>query len=159
MLKTLILSICFVFHPVHVTLTSIDYVPEADSFKVFVRLYYDDFLLDFRLSWGEGPSVNLSDNQIFPKNLMWQYINEKINIFVNDKQLNGQLVDLKLVGNEISMDLLYSSRKKPKTITVKNMIMTQLYSDQANMTIIRVNDFEEGIKLTSEVTEQTFKLN
>jgi hypothetical protein len=159
MLKTLILSICFVFHPVHVTLTSIDYVPEADSFKVFVRLYYDDFLLDYRLSRGEGPSVNLSDNQIFPKNLMWQYINEKINIFVNDKQLNGQLVDLKLVGNEISMDLLYSSRKKPKTITVKNMIMTQLYSDQANMTIIRVNDFEEGIKLTSEVTEQTFKLN
>ncbi|MCJ7447786.1 MAG: hypothetical protein MUO72_08840 [Bacteroidales bacterium] len=159
MLKTLILSICFVVHPVHVTLTSIDYVPKSDSFKVFVRMYYDDFLLDYRLSRGEGQSVNLSDNQIFPKNLMWQYINEKINIFVNDRQLNGQLVDLKRVDNEISMDLLYSSGKKPRTITVKNMIMTQLYSDQANMTIIRINDFEEGIKLTSEVTEQTFKLN
>lgn len=159
MLKILILSLCFIFHPVHVTLTSIDYVQEADSFKVFIRMYYDDFLLDYRLSRGEGQSVNLSDNQIFPKDLMWQYINEKINIFVNDKQLNGQLVDLKLVDNEISMDLLYSYGKKPRTITVKNMIMTQLYSDQANMTIIRVNDFEEGIKLTSEVMEQTFKLN
>jgi len=159
MLKTLILSIFFISHPVHVTLTSIDYVRETDSFKVFVRMYYDDFLLDYRLSRGEEQSVNLSDNQVFSKDLMKQYINEKINIFVNDRQLTGQLVDLKLVDNEISMDLLYGFGKKPRTITVKNMIMTKLYSDQANMTIIRINDFEEGIKLTSEVMEQTFKLN
>jgi hypothetical protein len=35
MLKTLFFSIWFLFHPVHVTLTSIDYMPETDSFNVF----------------------------------------------------------------------------------------------------------------------------
>jgi translation elongation factor P/translation initiation factor 5A len=56
------------------------------------------------------------------------------------------------------MNLVYKSDKKPKTISVKNMIMTGLYNDQANMTLIRVDDFEEGIKLTPEQTEQTFNL-
>jgi hypothetical protein len=36
--------------------------------------------------------------------------------------------------------------------------MTELYADQANMMIIRVNDFEEGVKLTPEIREQTFNL-
>jgi hypothetical protein len=159
MLKTLFLSICFIIHPVHVTLTSIDYIPEADSFNVFVRMYYDDFLLDFRLSSEEEQSEDFSDYKTFPKNLMWQYINKKLNILVNNKQLKGELVDLKLADNEISIDLLYTAERKPRIITVKNLIMTQLYSDQANMTIIRISDFEEGVKLTSEKTEQTFKLN
>ena len=36
--------------------------------------------------------------------------------------------------------------------------MTDLYADQSNMVIVKVNDFEEGVKLTSEITEQTFKI-
>jgi hypothetical protein len=36
--------------------------------------------------------------------------------------------------------------------------MTGLYTDQANMVIVRIKDFEEGVKLTSELTEQTFKI-
>jgi len=37
--------------------------------------------------------------------------------------------------------------------------MTNLYNDQANMTIVRVSDFEEGVKLTPEKREQLFILN
>ena len=49
MLRTFFFQFGFFFHPVHVTLTSIDYVPEIDSFKVFVRMYFDDFLRDYKL--------------------------------------------------------------------------------------------------------------
>ena len=50
MFRTSIFSIWFAFHPVHVTLTSIDFIPERDSFKVFVRMYFDDFLLDSKVN-------------------------------------------------------------------------------------------------------------
>ncbi len=36
--------------------------------------------------------------------------------------------------------------------------MTGLYSDQSNMVIVRVKDFEEGVKLTPDITEKTFKI-
>ena len=36
--------------------------------------------------------------------------------------------------------------------------MTDLHNDQSNMLIVRINDFEEGIKMTSDLTEQTFKI-
>jgi hypothetical protein len=159
MLKTLILSIVLLFHPVHVSLTSIDHVPGTDSLKVFVKMFYDDFLLDYKLFDGENESVKkMTTGQLFPAELMNKYLDKKVNISINNKQLRGKLLNLTLEDNEISMNLVYKSDKRPKTISVKNMIMTGLYNDQANMTLIRVDDFEEGIKLTPEQTEQTFNL-
>jgi hypothetical protein len=159
MLKTLILSIGLLFHPVHVSLTSIDHIPGTDSLKVFVKMFYDDFLLDYKLFDSENESVKkMTASQQFPAELMNKYLDEKVNISVNNKQLRGKLLNLTLKDNEISMNLVYKSDKKPKTISVKNMIMTGLYNDQANMTLIRVDDFEEGVKLTPEQTEQTFNL-
>jgi len=42
---------------------------------------------------------------------------------------------------------------------VKNLIMTSLYNDQANMIIVKVNDFEEGVRLTVQETEKRFEIN
>lgn len=158
MFKTLFFSIWLLFHPVHVTLTSIDYVPEMDSFKVFVRMYFDDFLRDNKLNGKEIQNKDFSIDNSSSRDVMEKYLGEKIIIKVNEKQLSGKLRDIKLADNEISMNLEYNAGKKPKTITVKNLIMTGLYSDQSNMIIVKISDFEEGVKLTADKTEQTFKI-
>jgi len=158
MFKTLFFSIWLLFHPVHVTLTSIDYIPEMDSFKVFVRLNFDDFLLDCKLNGGDIQNKDFSGDDSSSRDVMEKYLGEKIIIKVNEKQLSGKLKDINLVDNEISMNLMYSTGKKPKTITVKNLIMTGLYRDQSNMIIVRISDFEEGVKLTADKTEQIFKI-
>jgi hypothetical protein len=77
---------------------------------------------------------------------------------VNEKQLSGKLDDMNLSDNEISMNFDFLAVKKPKAFSVKNLIMTGLYSDQSNMIIVKINDLEEGFKLTPDNTEQTFNL-
>lgn len=159
MVNILSLYIWLVFHPVHVTLTSIEHVPGTDSIKVFVKMYYDDFLIDYKLFDKKADIKDISDSQHFPEDKMKNYMEEKVNIFVNNKLLKGKLLNLEMAENEISVNLLYRSVKKPESITVRNQIMTTMYIDQANMTIIRINDFEEGFKLTPENMEETFNLN
>ncbi|HZK61017.1 MAG TPA: DUF6702 family protein, partial [Anaerovoracaceae bacterium] len=66
------------------------------------------------------------------------------------------LNEMKLTDNEISINMGYGVLKKPKTITVQNLIMTGLYADQSNMIIVKINEFEEGVKLTTDCTEKTF---
>ena len=146
-------------HPVHVSLTSIDHVPGTDSLKVFVRMYFDDFLSDYRLTYiSDSTTVNSSQTTRFPEELMSKYLNDKINISVNNKQLKGKLLNMVLIDNEISSNLLFKTDKNPRSITVRNQIMTDLHNDQANMTIVRISDFEEGVKLTPEKSEQLFIL-
>jgi hypothetical protein len=159
MVNILAFSILLFLHPVHVTLTSIDQVRGNDSLKVFVKMYYDDFLLDYKLFDSSNETVKtLTVNELIPAALMNNYISEKVTIIVNNKELKGKLLNLDLADNEVKVNLFYRSVRKPKIITVKNYIMTELYADQSNMIIVRVNDFEEGIKLTQETKEQTFNL-
>lgn len=158
MIKTISTFILILLHPVHVSLTSIDHVPGTDSLKVFVRMYFDDFLSDYRLNYTSDSIVVNSSHTRFPEELMSRYLNDKINISVNNKQLKGKLLNMVLTDNEISSNLLFITDKNPKSIIIRNQIMTDLYNDQANMTIVRVSDFEEGVKLTPEKREQLFIL-
>ncbi len=158
MFRILFFSIWFLFHPVHVTMTSIDYVPEMKSYKVFIRMYFDDFLRDCHLEAGDIQIKQFSDNNSASRDVMEKYLKEKIVIKVNEEQLSGKLKEMNLADNQISMILEYGAGKQPETITVKNLIMIGLYSDMSNMLIVKVNDFEEGLKLTSDLTEQTFKI-
>lgn len=158
MLKILFFSVWFMFHPVHVTLTSIDYVSETVSFNVFIRMYYDDFLVDYRNGDGIVPKEGFTGKSQESVTLVEDYLNEKILLKVDKNQLVAKLIDLKISDNEINLNIIYNCSGKPKTVTVKNLIMTSLYSDQANMVIVKVNDFEEGVKLTSAVPEQTFNI-
>ena len=158
MFKTLLISVWFLMHPVHVTLTSIDFVSDPASYNVFVRMYFDDFLTDSKLNGNEVNNVDFSAGTSESRDVMEKYLNEKLVIKVNDKLLSGKLHEMKLADNEISMSLEFKGGKKPGTIIVKSLILTDLYSDMSNMVIVKVNEFEVGVKLTSEITEQTFKI-
>jgi hypothetical protein len=158
MLKLLLISAWFLFHPVHVSITSLDYVPEKDLFKVFVRMYFDDFLLDYKLNNKTVSDADFSGNNPGTIELLQKYLSEKVIIKVNDRQLSGIINKYQNVDNEISMDLEFKAFRDPESITVKNLIMTGLYNDQLNMMIIRVNGFEQGIKLTSDQSEQTLNV-
>lgn len=147
-----------IFHPVHVTMTSIDKAPYSDTIKVFFRMYYDDFLRDYQLFDTLIDINKYSPDKILPSDLVNKYFNHKVCISVNNKLLDGKLLTMDLAGNEISLNLLYMSVRKPKKIRVKNTILTGLYNDQANMLIIRINNFEEGIKLTPQNDEEFCRL-
>lgn len=159
MIKALAFSFWLIIHPGHVTMTSIVYVQGTDSLKVFCRMNFDDFLKDLQTIDDDRNLRRIFSKQPFPTDLINMYFNSKVFIYVNSKLLIGKLLTVNLTDNEINMNLIYKSDKKPKSITVRNMILIGWFSDQENLTIIRINNFEKGIKLTPEHNEETFNIN
>jgi hypothetical protein len=143
-------------HTGHVSMTSIDYVQGTDSLKVSCRMEFKDFLKDLQTIDDDRNLYRLFDNQPFPSDLINQYFNSKVFIYVNDKLLFGKLLSANLDENDINLKLIYRLSKKPKSITVRNLILTGWYSDQTNLMIIRMNNFEKGIKLNPEHYEETY---
>ena len=155
----LFFSLWLATHPVHVSLMSIDYVPDEKLFNVFLRIYFDDFLLDSGIKTADQKNLDFSVNNSFTRDIIAGYIKDRIRISINKKPIPAELGEMSLSDNELRMNLFFSSAKKVSSITVKNLIMTSLYRDQANMIIVKVNDFEEGVKLTAEEPEKTFEIN
>ena len=158
MYRILFFSIWFLFHPVHVTMTSIDYVRDKDSFKVFVRMYYDDFILDYRNSINDDQDFDPSGKIDTAIILVSKYLNNKVQIFADDKKLEGRLINIKSADGELTMNFLINNNRRARVFKVKNQILTGLYKDQANLLIFKYDDVEEGVKLTSDMTEKTFKI-
>jgi hypothetical protein len=156
MLKILILPILLFFHPVHVTLTSIDQIQGSDSMKVFFRMYYDDFLRDYNLYDPNCNLEKLSVNESFPADLIIKYFNDKVHIYVNNKLLTGKVLSENIQDNEIFLKLLYWSDKDPKKIKITNKVLTGLYSDQTNMIFISINKNEQAMRLTPEHDKETW---
>src|ERR1035437_8192792 len=174
MLIAFAISLWLIMNPGHVTMTGIDYVQGTDSLKVSCIMYFDDFLKDLQTIDDDRNLNTIFSKQPFPSDLINQYFNSKVFIYVNNKtlvlkdfnskvfiyvnnkRLIGKLLTVNLTDNEINLNLIYKSDKKPKSITVRNLILIGWYSDQTNLTIIRINNFEKGIKLTPEHNEETF---
>jgi hypothetical protein len=158
MLKILAISFWLIMHPGHVSMTSIDYIQGTDSLKVSCRLEFEDFLKDLQTIDDDRNLRRLFNKQPFPSDLINQYFNSKVFIYVNDKLLFGKLLSSDITDNDITMNLIYRSGKKPKKITVRNMILTGWYTDQTNLMIIRINNIEKGITLTPEHIEESLIL-
>ncbi len=142
-------------HPVHVTLTSIDQAAGSDSLKVFFRMYYDDFLLDYRLYDPDFNTGKYTDDKPFPAELLNDYFNHNVRIYINNKLITGQVVSLKILNNEIFMNLLYHSEKDPGKIRVRNRVLTRLYRDQTNMIYININRNQDAMRLTPDHFRET----
>ena len=139
-------------------MTSIDYVRDKDSFKVFVRMYYDDFILDYRNSINDDQDFDPSGKIDTAIILVSKYLNNKVQIFADDKKLEGRLINIKSADGELTMNFLINNNRRARVFKVKNQILTGLYKDQANLLIFKYDDVEEGVKLTSDMTEKTFKI-
>ena len=74
------------FHPVHVTLTSIDQAQGSDSLRVTFRMYYDDFLRDYKLYDPDFNPQKISGDQAFPAYLLSKYFNDRVHIYINNKR-------------------------------------------------------------------------
>jgi hypothetical protein len=158
MLKVLILNALFFFHPVHVTLITINQAQESNTMKVFFRMYLDDFFRDYRLyDTAIKPDKNGEAEKI-PDELIKKYFNDRVQIYINHKLLSGNLSKVSIDSYEIRLDLVYHSDKKPRNFKIRNQILIKLYNDQSNMIYLNINKYENAVKLTVDHIEEDLKL-
>lgn len=159
MLKALLLPVILMFHPVHVTLTSIDQAQGSDSLIVTFRMYYDDFLRDYKLYQPDFDPAKISGDNPFTADQLYSYFNDRVGICINNKRLKGELLDVDIPDNyEIILSLLYKSVREPLRFRIRNQVLTRLYDDQRNMIFFSINGHEEGIRLTSKHRKEMIRL-
>jgi hypothetical protein len=156
MFRIILITFWFALHPVHVTLLSVDYSSEDKGFNVFLKVYYDDFLLDFSTLKGNPPVPDLSNPDVTSGSRFDEYLKQRVQVLAGKTDLPLKLLDFNLADNELKMNLFCSMKKSAGVIVVRNSILADIYKDQQNLVIVNYGSFEEGIKLTSEKREYSF---
>lgn len=152
-MKTILFAILLLIHPVHVSLTGIEYDDVNRTWSVFVKVWSDDLEADMKLGRSDGNP--LSGN---PEERFFLYLSDRIIIMEDETPVQMELVSATVDGLEHRFTLMAKGKGEADSVTVVNRIMTRLHEDQANMLLISLDGIEEGYRFTATDTMKSYKV-
>ena len=140
------------FHPVHVAFTNVEYDNDKQEILIASRIFYDDMelaveqLFDADLQLGTDNEHPESDKFI---SLWYASVFE---ISINGEKIPPENIEfIRRETDDLAMRLFFRIKSEfPKQISIKNLILTDLYADQANLMILKVGNLEESFSLTED---------
>lgn len=159
MLKFLLIYIfSFFFHPVHVSMSSMEYVPGDKGYKITVRMYSDDLLLDL-VNMYEIPEEHVTGGiYCGPDTIYQDYINERLMFVIDGQKYRAQLKDSEKLEIETIMRLFIECDKEINTIDINNTILKGVYPDQVNLFIFKDDINEMALRFTTEYYREKLEL-
>ncbi|MBN2350545.1 MAG: hypothetical protein JXJ22_17035 [Bacteroidales bacterium] len=141
------------FHPVHVSITSVEIDTENQSLEFYTKLYYNDLwglmLHFYNIDLDQNPDSTINDQELTAVN---KYMYETIKITVNGKQLK-EIKFVKKERDEESVWLYYKAlipEKKINRLVIENRLFNELYYDQKNLIIVTFDGEQQGYTCTYE---------
>ena len=142
-------------HPLHVTVTNIDYNANKKEFDVAIKLYIDDFQSCIYHNVGKTIDVSKADEVKKNESLISKYINN--HLILKSKPSNKQILYfVKSVCADGSL-WLYFSTKLPsqiKSLELTNSLMNDYYYDQTNLLFFNYNGKQEALSFDYNQTEK-----
>lgn len=154
----LTISLHSLLHPVHVSVASIEYIPEKEEFAVSFKIFIDDFESIIYRKYGVELKLGKEDEWKDQSVYFDKYIIDSFS-FLIDK--NRQLVPVyqrkKINEEAIWLYYSYKCRGKIKSVTIRNSLMMDMFDDQTNLLIMKYFHFEKGYQMRKYNQEVMFQ--
>ncbi len=145
-------------HPLHVSVTNIDYKHEERKMQFAFKLFSDDF--DLILTQKYGIAFNLQYGQELPDADLYitKYIKEHFKVTIDNDERTSELSLVKKDKNEEAVWVYYqiNCKKEPLRMKIKNTLMTDLFADQKNLVFFVCNKKEYAEMLNNTKTQHAF---
>jgi len=147
------------FHPVHVSISNLDYLGEQNKMALTIKVFEDDFrLLFFHLNQVE---LDLKDSSNYNqhKELIIAYFNTNFKLETNaSTKLKLEITEWKIQEDALWFSFEIQMKDEIKMLKIKNTLFLDLYFDQKNLVILKTKDKELGYQFDYKTTEKEIRL-
>ncbi|MEE4215598.1 MAG: DUF6702 family protein [Bacteroidales bacterium] len=145
-------------HPVHVSMSSMEHVPGEEGYKITVRMYSDDLLLDL-LSLYQLPGEHIDDHiYTGPDDIYQDYINERLKVKINGQHHSAKLLESEKLEIETILRLFIKHGDPVNNVEISNTILTGIYMDQVNLFIYKDDNNEQAVRFTASYMNEKINL-
>ena len=149
-MTSLIYCLLFFLHPIHISVTEIDYNEKNKSIEIISRIFIDDLELSIR-NQKKNPELEiLNPAGATTDQLIQEYIKDRFRLVLDKK-----MVTIKYLGHEVEdlslvCYLEVEDVKKFKSIEVTNSTMTETHDDQSNLVHVTLNGKVKSLRLMKD---------
>ncbi|HEY9487778.1 MAG TPA: DUF6702 family protein [Chryseosolibacter sp.] len=137
------------FHPIHVSVTEIEYDQKDQALEVMMRVFIDDFELTLRnhLKSPELDILNPTGGKTIDQ-LVEDYLASHFKISLDDRVTKTHYLGHERESEVFIFYIEVSNVKKWRTISIHNDIIMSTYNDQSNLVHVYVGDKVKSLRLT-----------
>ena len=150
MLSSKILTLLFLmpgFHPIHISVTNMDYDMDKQLFEVSFRIFWDDFETIIWRNYDVNLKLTQQDERKDKELYFSKYIFDHFLIKADAKLLHGSFKKGEIKELSIWMDFSFSCPPDIKKLEIENRIMMDMFDDQTNLLIVRFKEVEKAYTL------------
>lgn len=157
MIHSLVYSLLLWVHPIHISVTEINYNEKSKSLQITSRIFVDELELGIRAQRKE-PELDIltPKNGLTTEQLVKNYMAAHFKI-----KIDGKVAKLNFLGYEkedisIISYIEIENIKKLKTIEVFNDVITEIHDDQSNLVHVTYKAPVKSARLTRETNSELF---
>jgi len=136
-----------IYHPIHVSVTSLEYLEDEELFSASFKIFTDDFEAILFRNYGVKLKIDEDPKPESQIPYFNRYISESFYFIVNEDKKMIPLFERKKV-NEEAVWLYYSFKcsQSIKSVRIHNALMMDMFDDQTNLLIFKYFDLEKGYR-------------
>jgi hypothetical protein len=147
-------------HPIHVAMTTVEYQPKDEHFTVTFKIFYDDFESIIAEKYGVALNLGKPNQSSDVAEWFQRYLDEHFLLTIND----SMPLSLKYESEKINESAIWLYCTIPftgeiKSVTIQNTVMMDLFYDQTNLVIVKIRDFEKGLRFHRKYYHETLSVD
>jgi len=144
-------------HPIHISVTEINYNEKSKSLQITSRIFVDEMELGVRAQRKE-PELDILDpkNGITTKQLINNYVSAHFKVKIDGKPAKINFLGFEKEDISFVSYLEIENVKKLKTIEVFVDFVTEIHDDQSNLVHVTYKAPIKSARLSREITSEIF---
>ena len=158
-IQSLIISAFLLMHPVHVSVTNMEYFPDKQEIEFSTKIFMDDFQLLFIHLKELNIDFENQDTVKKYKSDINQYIDSHFKLKINNIDKAFTFNGFKNNNDAIWLYYNLKINEEIKSIKIINTILLDLYFDQKNLFIFKAGDIEKAYQFNIKNREYNIDIN
>lgn len=135
-------------HPMHVSVTEIEYDENDKALEITMRVFIDDLETTMRKTINQPELDILNPKGITVDGMMKDYLARHFKVTLDNKPQTITYLGHEREGDAFIFYIEVAKVKKWKTIQVQNDIITEIFEDQSNLVHVTVRGEVHSLRLT-----------
>jgi hypothetical protein len=154
---SLIYSIVLWLHPVHISVTEINYNEKSKSLQIVSRIFIDEMELGVRGQLKQPDLDLLEPKSGTTQTLIQNYLAQHFKIKIDGKQVKQNFLGFEREDVSLVCYIEIENVKKLKALEVMNDVVTEIHDDQSNLVHVTYKGPVKSVRLTRDKTSEIFK--
>lgn len=144
-------------HPLHITITNIDYNKKEGHIDISIKLFKDDLALVLSQKYKQQIDLEKEQKPGESDSVIARYVEENFKLEIDQQKVMLNLKDKKIDHEAVWLTYNIDMKHKVGELKIENSLLTDLYNDQKNLVIVNFDSRQKGFTLSKD--ESVFNLN